>query len=462
MSTAIVWFRRDLRVQDNPALNAAARAHECIIPLFIGTERWMGKGAQHWWLHHSLKALADSLAHYGLSLCLRRGDALEVLESLVRAHDIQAVYFNRSFEPEARREDEAIAALLRSLGVRVLDYNATLLHNPDSPQIPSGKVFTPWWKRVRRELAPSAPQYLEGLFSTPDVTSDALDDWCLLPKNPDWAVQFSDHWTPGEKGALQKLEDFLDLGLHRYATARNLPATPATSRLSPHLHFGEISLNLVFHTAMHAFQEGRCTEQNLEVFISELGWREFSASLLYHFPTLDSEPLRAEFARFPWQIQPARLHAWQRGLTGYPIVDAGMRELWHTGYMHNRVRMIVASFLVKDLLIDWREGAAWFLDTLLDADLASNSASWQWVAGCGTDAAPWFRIFNPQLQGETHDPKGIYIKRWIPELRNLPDAYIHTPHEAPFPPPDYPKPIVDHKAARTRALALYQECVKNG
>lgn len=462
MSTAIVWFRRDLRVQDNPALNAATRAHENIIPLFIGTERWMGKGAQHWWLHHSLKALADSLALYGLSLCLRRGDAQEVLETLVRAQDIQAVYFNRSFEPEARKEDEAIAALLRSFGIRVLDYNATLLHNPDNPHIASGKVFTPWWKRIRRELAPPAPQYLEGFFSTPELASDTLEEWCLLPRHPDWAVQFSDHWTPGEKGALQKLEDFLDLGLHRYATARNLPATPATSRLSPHLHFGEISLNLVFHTAMHAFHEGRCTEQNLEVFISELGWREFSASLLYHFPTLDSAPLRAEFARFPWQNQPARLRAWQQGLTGYPIVDAGMRELWHTGYMHNRVRMIVASFLVKDLLIDWREGAAWFLDTLLDADLASNSASWQWVAGCGTDAAPWFRIFNPQLQGETHDPKGAYIKRWIPELANLPEAYIHKPHEAPFPPSQYPKPIVDHKAARARALALYQECVKNG
>lgn len=467
MTTAIYWFRQDLRVQDNPALSRACQEAERLIPIYINEKPpslAMG-GAQKWWLHHSLASLKSELVAHELDLYLLSGNPQELLLSLIQKHKVDTVYWNRCYEPMHIARDTQIKAQLKGMGVEVVSCNGSLLNEPWGITNQSGsyfKVFTPYWRQCIRYMPPIVLQQINHWPKKQVITSERLESWSLLPAKPNWAREFSDRFQPGSAGAAAHLERFIDHGLYGYRTTRNQPAKSATSRLSPHLHFGEISPQQIWVAIQQAMRDPRCDVQSAETFLAELGWREFSYHLLYHFPKLMSSNFKSQFDQYPWQNDDASLKRWQQGVTGYPIVDAGMRELWRTGYMHNRVRMIVASFLIKDLLIDWRKGAEWFWDTLLDADLASNSASWQWVAGSGADAAPYYRIFNPVLQGEKFDPDGEYVARWVPELAQVPRQWIHQPWAAPagtLPITvgiEYPEPIVDHASARKTALEQYQ------
>ncbi len=479
--TIIVWLRRDLRLADNPALHAAAETGRPILPVFILDDEDAGGrrpgGASRWWLHHSLDRLAAALAERGLPLVLRRGSAADALDRLVSESGASAVYWNRRYEPWATERDGRIKDSLKKRGLDVRSFNASLLYEPweiSSKQGTPLKVFSPFWRAVQAKGDPADPLPVPDRLTAPGEppTGDALADWSLLPTAPDWAGGLRDTWTPGEAGAAERLETFLDDRVAGYKADRDLPGVAATSALSPHLHFGEISPRQIWHAARLASEvrSGEAMDRGTASFLSEICWREFSYSLLFHNPDLPDTSLKPEFEAFPWREDPDGLEAWRRGRTGYPIVDAGLRELWHTGWMHNRVRMIVASFLIKDLLVHWREGEAWFWDTLVDADLANNAASWQWVAGCGADAAPYFRVFNPVLQGEKFDGDGAYVRRWLPELSGLPDRMIHKPWEAnPVDLDDagitlgrtYPERIVDHAAARTRALAAL-DTIKKG
>lgn len=465
-SNAIVWFRQDLRLDDNPAFSEACFHHDKVIPIYILDEiaTHIG-GAQRWWLHHSLASLDKGLKKLGLNLCLRQGNALEVLKKLVENHHIESIYWNRCYDPAAIARDTVIKKIFQTSGVRIVSTNGHLLHEPWQIKNSTGhffKVFTPYWRTCLKQMNAPEPYTISRIPKALDAHSDALASWKLLPSNPNWAEAFGDYWQPGEEGASRKLVNFVNANLNGYSISRDEPAKDSTSKLSPHLHFGEISPWQIWRAIEWAKLHKDCDLKSAERFLSEIGWREFSYYLLYHFPLLPNANYKSNFDIFPWENDKNFLKRWQTGMTGYPIVDAGMRELWHTGYMHNRVRMIVASFLTKDLFIDWRLGASWFLDTLVDADLASNSASWQWVAGCGADAAPYFRIFNPVLQGEKFDPKGDYVKQWVPELKSVPVQWIHKPWMAPK---DkfglcldqvYPEPIVDHLESRKKALLHYK------
>jgi len=473
----LLWFRLDLRLSDNPALDAAIDRGRPIVPVFVLDDAdagdWRPGGASRWWLHHSLAALDGELKDLGSILVLKRGTAESELDALIEETGADAVFWNRRYEPWAIARDKDLKERLKRQGLEVQSFNGSLLNEPWELQTGQGgpyKVFTPYWKAVRAKGGIAAPSKAPKSLPLPEksVSSDTLDDWGLLPTKPDWAGGLRETWTPGAAGAAERLAAFLDSDVFDYKARRNTPADNGTSGLSPHLHFGEISPRQIWHAAIakSEAEHGSPMARGVETFLSEVVWREFSYNLLYHFPELPKDPLKAEFADFPWASNAEGLRAWQKGETGYPIVDAGMRELWSTGWMHNRVRMIVASFLIKDLLVPWQDGEAWFWDTLVDADLASNSASWQWVAGCGADAAPYFRIFNPVLQGEKFDPDGNYVRRWVPELGRLPNKDIHKPWEAKADVlddagvklgRDYPKPIVDHKRARDRALSAYQE-----
>lgn len=467
---ALVWFRNDLRVSDNPALSAAVATGRPILPLYVLDEtpaqRPLG-GAQRWWLDGSLRALSEDLAKLSLTLALRRGPATEIVREIVAAEGVKNVFWNRRYDPASRERDKALKADLKEKGVAVESYNGALLTEPWTLKTGSGRhfqVFTPFWRSLlaNATIEPPLPAPAGPLTPARAIASDDLNGWGLIPTKPDWAGGLRANWTPGSAGALARLQEFLGKGLQGYDDGRNRPDLPFTSRLSPHLQWGEISPRQVWraietHCAAHAR-----AESDGMAYLRELGWRDFAHVLLYHAPSLVDQPIKAEFARFPWRSSPDALEAWRRGRTGYPIVDAGMRELWHTGWMHNRVRMIVGSFLIKDLLIDWREGERWFWDTLVDACPANNPASWQWVAGCGADAAPFFRIFNPTLQGAKFDPEGAYVRRWVPELAKLPNSVIHQPwtlDERQLRAAgitlgrDYPKPIVDHGQARDLALA---------
>ncbi len=477
----LVWLRLDLRLADNPALRTAAERGHPVLPVFILDDEdagaWRMGGAARWWLHHSLDRLGDSLAKSGTPLVLRRGPALEVLRTLIAETGARTIFWNRRYEPWARERDAVVKRDLKSAGLEVRSFNGGLLHEPWEVQSKQGtpfKVFTPYWRAVRAKDDPPEPLAAPTRLVSPNpaADSDRLDDWALLPTRPDWAGGLRTTWTPGEKAARDRLGRFLDEAVARYKLDRNTPSVPGTSGLSPHLHFGEISPRQVWHAARMASEArtGAPMDAGTEVFLSEICWREFSYNLLFHNPELPTRPIRAEFEAFPWLEDPDGLAAWQAGATGFPIVDAGMRELWHTGWMHNRVRMIVASFLIKDLLVHWCHGEEWFWDTLVDADLASNAASWQWVAGCGADAAPYFRVFNPVLQGEKFDPDGAYIRRWIPEIAGLPSATIQQPWSASHLDladagitlgQTYPRPIVDHGDARKRALSALER-VKKG
>ena len=464
-----MWFRQDLRLADNPALSHAA-AQGPVIGLYVLDEtqppdgRRIG-GASRWWLHHSLKALASSLD----GLVLLRGDPRELVMSLARDVKAKSVYWNRRYEPYAIACDTALKAELKEDGIDAASFNASLLFEPWQIKTQGGgpfKVYSPFWRACLKQpvAAPTAaPSFTS---AKAQVSGDQLDAWRLLPGQPNWAEGFSPVWQPGEAGARDRLEAFLADGLEGYAELRDRPDRANVSRLSPHLHFGEISPRQVW-AATRLFADAHPQlQRDADKLLSEIGWREFSYHLLYHFPSLPERNWKPAFDDYPWVHNAAHLAAWQKGETGYPIVDAGMRELWATGYMHNRVRMIAASLLIKHLRIDWREGAAWFWDTLVDADLANNAAGWQWVAGSGADASPYFRIFNPMTQGRKFDPDGTYVRHWCPELAKLPNAVIHAPFEAA---PEileqagvilgktYPRPIVDHKVARGAALAGYDK-----
>jgi deoxyribodipyrimidine photo-lyase len=473
----IVWFRQDLRLRDNPALAAALAHGGAVVSVFIlddaGEGRWPAGGAARWWLHHSLAALDASLRPRGSRLVLARGDSATVLRGLLAATGANAVHWNRRYEPATVARDQALKVALTADGIAARSFNAALLFDPHTIANRQGgpfQVFTPFWRHcLAQEFA--APVALPaGPFSAPVrwPASLALEELELRPRLG-WADGFGEAWTPGEDGARARLKAFLATTADAYSAQRDLPATDGTSRLSPHLHFGEISPRQVWAAARALARDTGVfpSSAGVQKFLGEIGWREFAHHLLWHFPATPESPLRAEFARFRWADDPGgtRLRAWQRGLTGYPIVDAGMRQLWHIGWMHNRVRMVAASFLVKHLLLSWTHGAAWFWDTLVDADLANNTLGWQWSAGCGADAAPYFRIFAPVLQGEKFDPAGDYVRRWVPELAALPARWIHQPWAAPADVlaragvrlgETYPRPIVDHATARAEALAAFK------
>ena len=469
----IHWFRKDLRITDNPALLGTTESGRPVVTVYIfedgDSDPWAPGGASRWWLHHSLKTLDQSLKALGNRLVLRRGRPQEVLPELVTETGATAVYCNSLTEPHAIKMDSELKHILNELGIKFRTFDGNLLFPPGSITTKSGepyKVFTPFYKACLKRLPHPSPLPAPTSLPCPrkSVKSDSLDGWKRLPRRPDWSSGWLDMWTPGESGALERLNSFLELQVAEYGTRRDRPDVPGTSKLSPHFHFGEISPLLCWHRALsHVNPEA---ENDFKSFFRQIMWREFSHHLLYHWPKFPEEPFRTEFKRFAWARNEEALRRWQSGLTGYPIVDAGMRELWATGWMHNRVRMIVASFLVKHLLIPWQDGAAWFWDTLVDADLANNSVSWQWVAGCGVDAAPFFRIFNPMLQGQKFDPEGFYVRRWVPELANLPNKHIHEPWAAPENTLEdsgvslgnsYPYPVVDHLAARNRALEMFRQ-----
>ena len=465
----IHWFRQDLRLSDNPSLSVAAKLG-ALLPVYIldeknATQDQLGD-ASRCWLHHSLVSLNKSLNH---QLILKSGDPLSIILKLVKEYDVDIVQWNRTYEPLHIKRDTALKATLQENGIEVHTYNSALLWEPWEIEKKSGgnyRVFTPFYKRGCLEHRPpriplEKPKKIAYLEHT--ETLNNIDLLHLLSKKT-WEDTMMTHWRVGEAAATSKLKTFMLNDLPDYAQGRNNPSQSRISRLSPHLHWGEISPNQIWYAI-------KTKEQNdsTACFLSELGWREFSYSLLYYHPDISKKNLQEKFNHFPWQENKTYLNAWQRGLTGYPIIDAGMRELWQTGFMHNRVRMIVASFLVKNCLIDWREGEKWFFNCLLDADLASNSASWQWVAGCGADAAPFFRIFNPVTQGKKFDATGEYTRQYVSELSKMPDKYLHCPWEAPAHilkeanitlGNTYPKPLVDIKLSRQRALDAYK-AIKN-
>ncbi len=475
---ALVWFRDDLRLSDQPALNAAMRSGRPVIALYLfdngaSAGRPLG-GAARWWLHHSLAALSAALEAIGARLDII-ACAHDELPALAKSLNAAAVYWTRRYGGAGVACDAHLKATLTQAGVEAVSFNGHLLREPWEVRSKVGepfRVFTPFWRAHLALGEPAAPLPAPSALAAADWPAEApartrLDQLTLLPTKPDWAQGLREAWRPGEAGAQQRLADFLDGGIAHYADERDRPDRESTSRLAPHLRFGEISARQVFHATRHREALRPELSRQTTKFLAEIGWREFSYHLLFHNPDLATRNFQRRFDAFPWApVNEAMLAAWRLGQTGYPIVDAGMRELWQTGFMHNRVRMVVASFLVKHLQIDWRIGEDWFWDTLCDADPANNAASWQWVAGCGADAAPYFRIFNPILQGEKFDPEGAYVGRFVPELANMPSAFIHKPWMAPEHVlakarvrlgKTYPAPIVEHGAARESALAAFAE-----
>jgi deoxyribodipyrimidine photo-lyase len=477
----IWWLRLDLRLADNPALHAAVHAGGAVLPVFIWSPDeetpWSPGAASNWWLHQSLAALDAGLRAAGSRLIIRRGPAQTTLRELARETGARQVFWNRRYEPACIARDTTVQNALRTDGLDAESFNAALLHEPWTIRNQSRKpfqVFTPFWRHCLARPEPPKPLRAPKQISSPArwPKSLKLRDLQLEPRVR-WADGFRAAWQPGEAGANAALKRFLTRAFDEYTEQRNRPDVAGTSRLSPHLHFGEIGPRQVWHgvKAMAARRGLAVGKWRDSQFLTELGWREFAHHQLYHFPHTPTEPLRAEFRHFPWRRDRAKLKAWQSGRTGFPIVDAGLRELWTTGWMHNRVRMIVASFLVKDLLLAWQEGARWFWDTLVDADLAQNTLGWQWTAGCGADAAPYFRVFNPVSQGRRFDPQGEYVRRWCPELARLPPEWIHQPEKAPAAMlraagvklgRSYPRPIVSHAIARALALAALSETKSAG
>lgn len=464
----LLWFRKDLRLDDNHALQAAAISGRPVIPVYIREPEANGCGplgaAQEWWLHHSLAALQKSLHELGSKLALRNGDALVAIEKLIEETGAEAIVWNRRYDPAGIAMDIKVKKALRDAGMEANSFAGQLLHEPSRLRTGTGtpyKTYTPFWRALEQSGEPPFPIDAPAKLDAPShwPQSDSLGSWSLLPTKPNWASSFADIWTPGEAAARERLDDFIEAALDGYAVDRDFPDRPATSLLSPHLALGEISPARIWH-ATRGLSEKIPTD-NIVRFRKEIAWREFCYHQLFHFPKLNSANWNDRYDDFPWRLDGEFFNRWRRGQTGYPIVDAGMRQLWRHGWMHNRVRMIVASFLIKDLLINWREGEAWFRDTLVDADPASNAANWQWVAGSGADASPFFRIFNPVLQGEKFDPDGGYVRTFVPELADLDSKYIHRPFEAPENVlqragitlgEHYPLPIVDHAVARRRAL----------
>lgn len=458
----ILWHYRDLRLKDHPALTYASQTNQQIIPLYIhdpaAENPWQSRGASNWWLHHSLDSLQKQYRECGSELIIHSGDSQEILEKLLQELSIKEVCWTERYQPALRQRDARIEKWLSGKGVAVTRHPGNYLIDPASLLNQSGKpyvVFTPFYKAICKDTNFGKLLPVPQLKPVKRFTSLPLEALHLLPKVP-WDNEIRRQWKPGREGAEEHLRNFVQHDLADYALKRDFPAENATSRLSPYLAFGEISSREIWQ---------RCIgNSKSEPYLRQLVWREFANYFLYHFPHSTDSPWRMEFEKFPWKHDLGHLSCWQQGLTGFPIVDAGMRELWQTGWMHNRVRMIVASFLVKDLMIHWLEGARWFWDTLVDFDLGNNTLGWQWVAGSGPDAAPYFRIFNPVLQGQKFDPEGAYVKKYVPELAKLPGRWIHCPWEAP---PlllkgagitlgkTYPEPIVIHETARKGALATY-------
>ncbi len=455
----LVWFRQDLRLADNPALRAACEGPGPVVPVFVWSPEeegsWPPGAASRWWLHHSLAALDAALRANGSRLVLREGPIETALVSLASETGARAIHWNRRYEPAGRAQGEQLLRAAAAAGIEAKSFNSALLHEPWEVATGDGRpyqVFTPFWRALLAKGEPEPPLRTPERIAAPPrwPASVSLEALGLLP-TIDWAAGLREAWRPGEAGAAEQLAHFVDGALAGYADDRNRPDLDGSSRLSPFLHFGEIGPRQVWAAVRRTEAAGdrRGLARGAESFLREVGWREFAYHLLFHFPHTSDAPLREEFARFPWLEDAALLRAWQRGRTGYPIVDAGMRQLWKTGWMHNRVRMIVASFLVKDLLISWREGARWFWDTLVDADLANNTLGWQWTAGCGADAAPYFRVFNPVMQGHKFDPEGDYVMSYVIDLKGVDARRIHEPGGGV----GYLEPVVDHQVARARALA---------
>lgn len=474
----LYWHRTDLRLGDNPALRAAITMGN-VQPVFIldttdhGT--WGYGGASKWWLHHSLASLQESYQKLGVTLLLQSGDPEKLLPKLAKTLNATHIVWNRRYEPAHIKQDSAIKKQLSDDGLTVDSFNGNLLAEPWTIQTKSKtpfKVFTPFWRTLSESspaFDPLTPHPRKMTAPSHAINSDTLADWGLLPTQPNWAKSFEPVWEIGEQAAQKRLDYFLSDAAGHYKTERDFPAKDGTSRMSPHLAFGEISPRQIWYAAQDAITQHASNpayRAQVDAFVRQIGWREFSYHLLYHFPTTPTEPLYEQFKDFPWSYHKKHWAAWTTGQTGYPIVDAGMRQLWQTGWLHNRVRLIVASFLIKDLHISWQDGSEWFWDTLVDADLANNTMGWQWTAGCGADASPYYRIFNPMLQSAKFDPTAAYIREFVPELANLPDKYIHAPWDAPDDVlteagvtlgKTYPKPIVDHFAERDKALALLKE-----
>ena len=478
---SIVLFQTDLRLADNPALSAAVRRARPLICVYVWNPKATGYdmpgAASRLWLYHSLQSFSDCLKAAGNDLTIRIGQTFEVLSNLLRDFPKSHLFWNQSCEPTDQDIERDLVTFLEAEKVDGHRFQGNTLVDPSTILTQTRhpyRVFTPFWKRLQSTLSVSPPLPApRKLPSQPSgkIKSDSLDSLELLPKL-DWAQSIRDRWTPGEKGAQTTLRKFLRNPAKVYSIDRDRPDLPHTSRMSPHLHFGEMSPGKLWHAVQHAKQKNRnpLNRKSYDAYVRQIAWREFARYLLYYFPHTVHKPLYGTYQKFPWRNDADSLRVWQKGLTGYPIVDAGMRELWHTGWMHNRVRMITASFLTKDLLQPWQNGAAWFWDTLVDADLANNTLGWQWVAGCGADASPFFRIFNPITQGIKFDPDGRYVRKWVPELAALPSSWIHQPWEAP---PlllaethiclgeTYPRPIIDHADARNRALLAYRRCKKD-
>lgn len=468
MAAVIVWFRLDLRLEDNEAFQAAIKSGNEVIPVYIWAPEeekpWAPGAASKWWLHYALEDLDRELGKRDLRLIIRSGLSVKrELAKLVEETKANTVYWNRCYEPAVIKRDTLIKKELTTRGVVVQSFKGNLLFEPweiENKSKKPFKVFTPFWKHcLTHEFdTPIKTNYRGLAFPTAWPKSLKVSDLKLRPVIP-WDKEFHVKWNPTLEGGKKCLADFVKSRMEDYKEQRDFPGVDGTSRLSPYLHFGQV-------TPRQVCEQIKTRSVSAKTYVSEIGWREFAYHLLYHFPHTPESPFRAEFAHFPWKEDSIGLKEWQDGLTGFPIVDAGMRQLWRVGWMHNRVRMIVASFLVKDQLISWEEGARWFWDTLVDADLASNTLGWQWAGGCGADAAPYFRVFNPMLQGAKFDPEGKYIREYIPELGKLPSKYIHAPWEAPKGVliqagvtlgENYPLPILDHKKAREKALHAYDK-----
>ncbi len=464
-SSCIVLLRNELRLSDHPALLHAAK-NSAVIPLFILDDKIKLGGASLWWLHHSLKALGDDFAKHGIKLILRRGDTEKIIEEIQKATNAKAIYCTRNYTKHDARLENKLHAKYQNTEIEFRRFGGNLLIEPEKISNKQGtpfQVFTPFFKALQQSDNIRTPivKPEKIIPFSGDIKTDNLENWELLPTKPNWAKGFAE-WEIGEASAFKKLEKFLDSKINIYAEGRDFPSLAATSLLSPHLRFGEISPAQIWEMVKLKCL-GHPTD-NCQKFLSELAWREFCYHLLLHYPDMATKSIKQQFSAIEWDNNPNQISSWQKGQTGFPIIDAGMRELWQTGYMHNRVRMIVASFLVKDLLIDWQYGEQWFWDCLLDADFANNPASWQWVAGCGMDAAPYFRIFNPTTQSQKFDHDGKYIRHWLPELAKLPNKYIHEPSTAPkeilsdagiIMGQTYPFPIINHKAAREKTLFAY-------
>jgi deoxyribodipyrimidine photo-lyase len=473
----IVWLRRDLRLHDNPALHWATTQDRPVIVVYVHpteTKRWQIGAASQWWLHHSLTAFSQELDTCGARLLILRGQPLDVLARLIGQTKATAVVWNRRYEPDAIATDAAVKATLKQDGIEAHSFAGNVCHEPwtvvKADQSPY-RVFTAWWRAAEASESLPTTDKVDNIDGWQGKCADALAiaKLQLLPAL-DWADGFTAHWKPGEAGARQALQSALDERLTQYNDSRDIPSITGTSRVSAHLAFGELSpRTIVAKVRAHRGWKKAASREQLQGFVRQIGWHDFANHLLFHFPDTPTEPLDKRFEAFPWVSAPEHLRAWQRGQTGIPLVDAGMRELWQTGWMHNRVRMITASLLIKNLGVHWLRGAEWFWDTLVDADLANNTMGWQWVAGCGADAAPYFRVFSPQRQGERFDKQGAYVRRWVPELEHLPDKYIHSPWEAP---PlvlqqanielgvDYPAPIIDLSASRKEALERFAQIKK--